>query len=467
MSSKPERSPEEDENARHFSGGRNELSPLARKLTSRFIRFVVSPGRRNAERSIRERLRRLAGRRHVVDYYHQVDDPYAQLAAQTLDALCRRYDIEIAPHLVSAATDANIPEPELLARLARRDCAAVAPHYGLQFTDAGANPKPEAVSRVERALTAVLRDEPTRFAERAAALGRALWGGDGPTLHAELGELSLADETATRSALEEGTERRRRGGHYSGAMFHYAGEWYWGVDRLHHLERRLASLGADRETGELLFARPTIPMERAPRAAEMTLEVFPSLRSPYTAIAFEKTLELAERTGVELIVRPVLPMVMRDVPVPMVKGLYIMMDTKRESETLGVPFGKLLDPIGDPVRRAYSLWPWANEIGRGPALLASFVRGAFMEAIDTSTEAGFRQVIERAGLDWSEASKRVGDPAWETEIEANRLAMVEEMGQWGVPSYRLRGPGDAPELCCWGQDRIWLIAREIQERGGA
>jgi len=199
----------------------------------------------------------------------------------------------------------------------------------------------------------------------------------------------------------------------------------------------------------------------------MTLEFFPSLRSPYTALAFEKTLELAERTGVELIIRPVLPMVMRDVPVPRVKGLYIMMDTQRESETLGVPFGKLLDPIGDPVRRAYSLWPWANEIGRGAALLASFLRGAFMEGIDTSTEAGFRQVVERAGLDWSEASKRVGDPAWEAEVEENRLTMVEEMGQWGVPSYRLCGPGDAPELCCWGQDRMWLIAREIQERGGA
>ena len=31
----------------------------------------------------------------------------------------------------------------------------------------------------------------------------------------------------------------------SGAMFHYGGEWYWGVDRLYLLERRLAELGKE------------------------------------------------------------------------------------------------------------------------------------------------------------------------------------------------------------------------------
>jgi hypothetical protein len=45
--------------------------------------------------------------------------------------------------------------------------------------------------------------------------------------------------------------------------------------------------------------------------------------------------------------------------------------------------------------------------------------------------------------------------------------MVEEMGLWGVPSFRLRGPAGEPELCVWGQDRLWLLGREIQRRGRA
>ncbi len=35
--------------------------------------------------------------------------------------------------------------------------------------------------------------------------------------------------------------------HYSGAMFYYGQEWYWGVDRLHYLEQRLSELGVDRD----------------------------------------------------------------------------------------------------------------------------------------------------------------------------------------------------------------------------
>jgi 2-hydroxychromene-2-carboxylate isomerase len=462
-----------EEKARDFAGGRSELSPLARQVSSRLIRMVLSPRRRGAARAARELGRKLKGASHRVDYFHQVDDPYSHLAAQTLEPLAKRYGIELVPRLVSPETGASIPEPELLAALSHRDCAEVAPHYGLDFPsasgsdgrDKAAQPKPEAIRRVERALAATLRDPSANFAASAVTLGRALWAGDDAALGTLTADQPLADEATTQRALEEGTALRSKLRHYSGAMFRYAGEWYWGVDRLHHLERRLISLGAAPGHPDPLYPRPEIIMDRVARGSELTLEVFPSLRSPYTAIVFERTLELAERTGVQLIVRPVLPMVMRNVPAPMVKGLYIMMDAWREAEPMGMPFGKLIDPIGDPVRRAYSLWPWAQRSGHGPALLATFLRSAFMEGIDTSTEAGLKSVVERAGLDWSEASGRVGNPAWEDELEANRLAMVGEMGVWGVPSFRLRGPGAEPELSYWGQDRLWLIAREIQARG--
>ena len=40
--------------------------------------------------------------------------------------------------------------------------------------------------------------------------------------------------------LDSGTAHRAELKHYSGAMFYYGKEWYWGVDRLYHLEKRLA-----------------------------------------------------------------------------------------------------------------------------------------------------------------------------------------------------------------------------------
>jgi 2-hydroxychromene-2-carboxylate isomerase len=456
-----------DDEGKATGAGRSEMGPLSRKLSSRIIRIIISPRRRQAMKRARELTRRMRGAPHRVHYFHQVDDPYSHLAAQALTALREGYSIELVPHLAAADTGPNLPEPELLAALARRDCRAVAPHYGLEFPDSGSPPAPASTRTVERVLAAALREGTEAFADRAVALGHALWSGDDASVQALGVELPSAADSETDRALAAGSALRAKRGHYSGGMFRYAGEWYWGVDRLHHLETRLAELGARRGEAALGFPRPAIPMEPVPRGSEMTLEVFPSLRSPYTAIGFERAVELAQRTGVQLVVRPVLPMVMRGVPVPFAKGKYIMMDTHREAEKMGMPFGRVLDPIGEPVRRGYSLWPWARDCGRGEAFLAAFLRAAFSEGVNTATESGLRRVVERAGLSWEDAAKRLGDPAWEEELENNRLAMIEEMGQWGVPSFRLRGPAGEPDLCSWGQDRLWLVAREIQSRGGA
>ncbi len=170
---------------------------------------------------------------------------------------------------------------------------------------------------------------------------------------------------------------------------------------------------------------------------------------------------LARDTGVKCVLRPVLPMVMRGVPATMEKGWYIFSDAAREARALGLDYGPFYDPIGEPVRRAYSLYPWASQQGRGAEFLASFLRAAFYEGVNTDREAGLRRVVEQAGLAWSEAQPRVGNRDWEEEIEANRLAMYG-FGSWGVPSFRLLDAQGQQVLALWGQDRLWLFAREIQ-----
>ena len=164
------------------------------------------------------------------------------------------------------------------------------------------------------------------------------------------------------------------------------------------------------------------------------LEFYPSLRSPYTYIAMERVYALARRYPVELVLRPVLPMVMRGLPVPRTKQLYIALDTKREAEDAGLAFGRVCDPVGRPVERAFSLYPWARERGRAAELLLSFARAAFAEGIDTGSDAGLRFVVERAGLDWDEARERLATDAWRDELEANREALFA-LGLWGVPSF--------------------------------
>lgn len=48
-------------------------------------------------------------------------------------------------------------------------------------------------------------------------------------------------------------------------------------------------------------------------------------------------------------------------------------------------------------------------------------------------------------------------------LEQNRLAMYEA-GLWGVPSFRLLDENGEQLLALWGQDRLWLFAREIQRQ---
>ena len=42
-------------------------------------------------------------------------------------------------------------------------------------------------------------------------------------------------EGSLQERQSSGNNLRNKLGHYSGAMFYYEGEWYWGVDRLYHL----------------------------------------------------------------------------------------------------------------------------------------------------------------------------------------------------------------------------------------
>ncbi|MEJ2257808.1 MAG: hypothetical protein P8X98_12545 [Woeseiaceae bacterium] len=116
-------------------GGAATMDPsrFRRWMTSRVITSMVRPGRREQAEAEAERARVRAGLPHRLEYFHQVDDPYSHLAAQALQPLLQRYAVELVPRLVRAPTGANLPEPDLLPALARRDAALVAPHYGLEF----------------------------------------------------------------------------------------------------------------------------------------------------------------------------------------------------------------------------------------------------------------------------------------------------------------------------------------------
>ncbi|NQX94224.1 MAG: DsbA family protein [Erythrobacter sp.] len=381
--------------------------------------FVMSrrahPATRAKARAKAEAKRAKAQLPHRVEYFHQHDDPYSHLAQQTLAALADRYDIELVTYRIRGTGGAFQPELEQLAAWATRDAEMIAPHYGLT--------------------------PPSQMNERD-------------------------DQPADAATLDAGSARLAELGHYSGAMFYYGGEWYWGVDRLFYLEKRLRDLGACKDASLPFIApRPDIDVSGVDARA-LTLDFYPSLNSPYTSIIFDKTIDMARECGIQLNHKPVLPMLMRGLPVPRKKGAYIVFDTAREAEHLGVPFGNLVFPVGEPTRSIYTLLPWARRQGKDIALLSAALRLAFAEGVGLHTTNGLRMAVEHAELSWNEARVHLDDEAWLEETAAHQREMTQALGLWGVPSFRLRSEGEE-DLCVWGQDRLWLIAAEIRRRASA
>jgi 2-hydroxychromene-2-carboxylate isomerase len=434
------------------------------EIRSAMMRRIADPARRERRRAAAESRRQRQGRPHEVLYFHQPDDPYSQLAAQVLERFCERYTVRLLPRVTAAPAPIAIHDKKLWDDMARRECAAMAPYYGLDYADRGA---PDT-TLADLACRVLLQQEGSaEFAATAITAGHALHAGDRAALEALAGRLGAAAPEQAKHRLDAAFALRRRLGHYLGAMFHYEGEWYWGIDRLHYLEARLDVLGARRPQAPP--GPSAVLRRRAPPRIEddrrIALEFFPSLRSPYTQLSYPRVRELAARYPVELAVRPVMPMMMRGVKADRRKGVYILQDTKREAERLGVAFGDIWDPFGEPVKRAYSLFPYAREQGKALEYLEAYSMAVWAERVDAWGEAGLRRIVERAGLSWKQARAYLDRKGWEPELERNVAEMLAA-GSWGVPSLRLPPADGHPEFTVWGQDRIWLIEEEIARRLG-
>jgi 2-hydroxychromene-2-carboxylate isomerase len=442
-------------------GGAASSNPsrLTRWIGSKLMTKVANLESQQQKRHKAEKRRQKRGRPHRVEFYYQVNDAYSHLAAQTLIPLLQSYEIELVPYLAAPPSGANAPEPELLLDYSLRDSLAVALHYSLSFPTDAQLPKNDQLNLASAILAAL---SPSDFPQAVVEVGDALWSGNHAKLEALAKRLGKAEPASTKAAVDKGTQRRHELKHYSGAMFYYEGEWYWGVDRLYHLENRLIELGLHKSnSAERVMPRPDIDFGENKDDGSLTLEFYPSLRSPYTSIIYDRTIQLVRDSGVKLVMRPVIPMVMRGVSVSMQKGFYIFSDAAREARTLGLDWGDYYDPIGDPIRRAFSLYPWAREQGKEIEFISAFLKAAFFDAVNTNKDTGLKQVVDKSGLSWAEALKIIDNKDWEAELEENRLAMLG-LGIWGVPSYHLFDQNGQEVLSAWGQDRLWLVAREIK-----
>lgn len=207
-----------------------------------------------------------------------------------------------------------------------------------------------------------------------------------------------------------------------------------------------------------------------------TLDIYVTLRSPYSYLASRRMLEIARDVDVPIRFRPVYPIAIR-IPdffenndplwIP-----YLVRDTARVSEMNDIPFAwpkpdpivqdmetRKIAPEQPHIRRLTRLTMAAEEAGNGLQFYAEvsalIFSGVAWDEGDRLKDAASRSGHDLAVLDAAIAA----DPeAYDTKIAVNEAAQ-REAGHWGTPLFVF---DDEP---FFGQDRIDMCLWRMRQAG--
>ncbi len=427
---------------------------IAKRLKAKAISAWLGPTGDAARRAVSRVKERISKEPRRLDFYFDIADPWSYLTAQAVSRLLEAYPVELGFHTITPPASDVDPAPTLRPKYALKDAQYLAAYWDLEFAG-----KKECDAGMIRDIgSCLIRERPARDQLAASLeLSQALWSIDRKQLVTLLGKWGSESHGSVKPILNSAYAELRKSGHYQGAMIHYGGSWYWGIDRLPYLE---AELAADLGTAVKHVVTPRPEADRGPlKLSEkpLTCEMWFSFRSPYSYIALEQIQGILAPYDIPLVLRQVAPMVTRGLPMPTVKRLYIVRDAKREADRLGIPFGELVDPLGAGVDNCLAIVHWANQrsAADGLAFARSAMRGIWAEARDVSEYVDLRHLVERANLPWEEACAALGAPGAATAAHENATDL-DGAGMWGVPSFRI---GD---FVAWGQDRLPLLADRLR-----
>jgi 2-hydroxychromene-2-carboxylate isomerase len=429
-------------------------------------RLISSNGLLTLKRQVQETKRKLFSRAHLVELYLRINDPYSYLLVQVLADFEQRFDVQMQFRTTLNLQQDMYPEVGLWHDNGFLDASHLAAVYKLQWPTHAPKNDSYQIKQGSYALLQLENQSRKNTLNDWAAVEQVFkdYWFQQPTdaLNKSLITHNTLDEAACSKQLLANEQVLLEQGHYMSAMLYYAGEWYWGLDRLDHLEARLLLLGLG-EGSEVQFDQTyrdfckTAPLCAAnPNSKKLTL--YFSIRSPYSHLGLHQAIKLAQHYQLALEVKPVLPMVMRGLLVPDTKKMYIFHDTKREAVKLGIDYGFVADPLGEGVKRCYALFKYAQSLGKETGFLLNYAEAVNAQGIRSETDAGLRIIVERTGLDWAYAQQLLKDDdcseQWQVWAEENRAQMLA-LGSWGVPTFQY---GD---LVLWGQDRAGLIERAV------
>lgn len=208
------------------------------------------------------------------------------------------------------------------------------------------------------------------------------------------------------------------------------------------------------------------------------VDVYWSHQSPYCYFALDRILALHRRGDVDVVLRLVLPGVLRNPQVfadaTELEQRYFALDIRRTAAFLGLPYGEARPypvefepgtlfraaPQQPRVHRLYYLNAAAEHAGQGWAFLDRVARLIWDGGtVDWHSDATMRAAVEQVGLNYRQLSARAaaGAEQFEREFAANHESLIAA-GHWGVPTFVYDGEP------FFGQDRfdqlLWRMGRD-------
>ena len=438
-----------------FMSKRTIAAPVRNRIMNSFSNY-------EAFKSVRlesEVKRQDEGRNHEVLYFHKVDDPYSHLTIQSIEKLKSSYNISFKPILVGEEDAEAIHETSLYSKYCLEDVKRIAPFYDIAFPG-NSYPSKEMIYKANSILSAV---NESKFSEIAIKVSFALWSGDKDTIDNLVAIFSSSKDKVIDKIIE-GNKIRNDKGYYFGSAFYYENELYWGLDRLNYLEERLSELGLSiNSVKDPICSLNLSAPKHIISNKKVNLTYYPSLNSPYTLVSAKRVKELRETYPINLITKPVLPMLMRDMTIPEYKAKYIISDAAREGRKYGHEIKNIYSPLGSPARKAYSLFPNIDKAGKGFEYIYELLNASFQEGVNIGNNDYLETLVNKLGLDWNIIKNDLNTKQWKHDLDLNLNDMYSG-NCWGVPSFKVTDEDGGNPFYAWGQDRIWLIKEEIAKR---
>ncbi len=429
---------------------------------------LTSSTKQNARRMLfRGKELLLLQAKHYGVLYYGLGDPFSPIYLQYL-LQCGLFDsreFKIEIHLVDQSALLFSCDWKTWYNWARQDAEAIGQRVGLKAHTVEFPRELNLPGLVDAWLA---QDLPVRghgviFARRLLSLHQEFLQKGAPKVKPdEQGCASSRNGTQSRIVVEGQTAKLLRG-HYQCGNLYVEGEWYYGLDRLPFLMQRY---GISQKPWVTVDLPQSVPSGKLyPQLFHKTedqqnyLEMYYSFRSPYSYLAIEAVRRHCVQTGLLLRLRPVLPMVMRNLAVPPNKKFYLLADAARVARWQHQEFGKICDAVGLATEQCMAIF-FALE-AHNEYRVKSFewieiaAAAIWAHGQDLEKRSVLRKLLRQIEVDESLVDAALADENWRQQAEQNRLALTS-LGLWGVPSFALYKDGKL-QRAFWGQDRIWML----------